>query len=119
MAIVETLKAAGSVLGRVGYHCTIGAVLAPRVSREFLQTVATTVREFTAWCFERVGLDWQDHLRFDEGYLRPTEVAALVGDASKAHRDLGWKAETMPEQLAGLMVDAESQALGDGRGARP
>jgi GDPmannose 4,6-dehydratase len=72
---------------------------------------ATTVREFTQWCFERVGLDWQEHVRFDETYLRPTEVDALIGDASKAHRELGWKAQTMPEQLAHLMVDADLAAL--------
>ena len=72
---------------------------------------ATTVREFTAFCFERVGLDWQDHVRFDETYLRPTEVDALIGDASKAHRELGWKAQTMPEALAHLMVDADLAAL--------
>jgi GDPmannose 4,6-dehydratase len=68
---------------------------------------ATTVREFTQWCFERVGLDWHDHVRFDETYLRPTEVDALIGDASKAMRDLGWKAQTMPEQLAHHMTDAQ------------
>jgi GDPmannose 4,6-dehydratase len=72
---------------------------------------ATTVREFTQWCFERVGLDWERHVRFDQTYLRPTEVDALIGDASKAHRDLGWKAQTMPEQLAHLMVDADLAAL--------
>jgi GDPmannose 4,6-dehydratase len=72
---------------------------------------ASTVREFTEWCFERVGLDWTEHVRFDQTYLRPTEVDALIGDASKAHRDLGWKAQTMPEQLAHLMVDADLAAL--------
>ncbi|GAA4915325.1 GDPmannose 4,6-dehydratase [Actinomycetospora succinea] len=72
---------------------------------------ATTVREFTQYCFERVGLDWEEHVRFDETYLRPTEVDALIGDASKAQRDLGWKAQTMPEQLAHLMVDADLAAL--------
>jgi GDPmannose 4,6-dehydratase len=73
---------------------------------------ATTVREFTQWCFERVGLDWEEHVRFDATYLRPTEVDALIGDASKAMRDLGWKAQTMPQQLAHLMTDADVAALG-------
>lgn len=68
---------------------------------------ASTVREFAAACFARVGLDWREHVRFDETYLRPTEVDALVGDASKARRNLGWKPQTMPEQLAHIMVDAE------------
>jgi GDPmannose 4,6-dehydratase len=68
---------------------------------------ATSVREFVEYCFGHVNLDWERHVRFDEGYLRPTEVDALIGDASKAQRELGWKATTMPEHLAHIMVDAE------------
>jgi len=68
---------------------------------------AFTVREFAQACFERVGLDWERHVQFDQTYLRPTEVDALIGDASKAQADLGWKAQTMPQQLAHIMVDAE------------
>jgi GDPmannose 4,6-dehydratase len=76
---------------------------------------ATTVREFVEYCFAHVGLDWESHVRFDETYLRPTEVDALIGDASKAHRELGWKATTMPEHLAHIMVDAELQGAGSTR----
>ena len=39
--------------------------------------------------FEHVGLDWEKHVRFDERYLRPTEVDALIGDAGKAERRAG------------------------------
>jgi GDPmannose 4,6-dehydratase len=71
---------------------------------------AYTVRDFAQACFERVGLDWQEHIRFDETYLRPTEVDALIGDPRKANAVLGWKAETMPPRLAEIMVDAELRA---------
>ena len=70
-----------------------------------------TVRDFVQYCFERVGLDWEQHVRFDERYLRPTEVDALIGDASRAHEMLGWKAEVLTPQLAGIMVDAEIAEL--------
>ena len=70
-----------------------------------------TVRDFLRFCFEAVGLDWQQHVRFDERYLRPTEVDSLVGDASKAHRDLHWKAEVLPQQLAEIMTASEVAAL--------
>jgi GDPmannose 4,6-dehydratase len=73
---------------------------------------AYTVRQFAEYCFERVGLDWRDHVRIDRNYERPTEVDALVGDASKAEHDLGWRASTLPPQLAQLMVDAEMADLG-------
>ena len=56
-----------------------------------------TVRDFVVTAFEHAGLDWEKHVRFDERYLRPTEVDALIGDASKAERDLGWKAQVDTE----------------------
>ena len=44
-----------------------------------------------AAAFSHVGLDWEEHVRFDDRYLRPSEVDALCGDAGKAERVLGWK----------------------------
>ncbi|MFC8922593.1 GDP-mannose 4,6-dehydratase [Cellulosimicrobium sp. NPDC057127] len=70
-----------------------------------------TVRDFLEVSFSHVGLDWQDHVRFDERYLRPTEVDALVGDPSKAHADLGWKPTVDGRELARIMVDADVEAL--------
>ena len=58
-----------------------------------------------------VGLDWQQHVRFDERYLRPTEVDALVGDPHKASRELGWNAATSAKALAELMTDADTGSL--------
>jgi GDPmannose 4,6-dehydratase len=72
---------------------------------------ACTVRDFLAACFDRVGLNWQDHVRFDEHYNRPTEVDALIGDATKAQRMLGWKALVRSAELAAIMVDADITAL--------
>lgn len=70
-----------------------------------------TVQDFLRIAFEHVGLDWQDHVKFDERYLRPTEVDDLVGDASKAQKQLGWKAQTLTPDLARLMVDADVAEL--------
>jgi GDPmannose 4,6-dehydratase len=70
-----------------------------------------TVRNFVETAFEHAGLEWEKHVRFDQRYLRPTEVDALVGDASKAERGLGWKAQVDTEQLARIMVDADIEAL--------
>lgn len=70
-----------------------------------------SVRDFVEHCFAHVDLDWRDHVRFDERYLRPSEVDDLVGDASKAERLLGWRAQVRAPELARLMVDAELAAL--------
>jgi len=70
-----------------------------------------TVREFLQIAFEHAGLNWEDHVRFDDRYLRPTEVDALIGDASKAKEKLGWSAKVDGRELAPLMVDADIEAL--------
>lgn len=70
-----------------------------------------SVRDFVQMSFQHVGLDWEKFVRFDERYLRPTEVDTLVGDASKAEKALGWKATVDPAQLAGLMVDHDIATL--------
>jgi GDPmannose 4,6-dehydratase len=70
-----------------------------------------SVREFVQMAFEHVGLDWEKYVRFDERYLRPTEVDSLVADASKAEKELGWKATVHPKQIAWLMVDHDIKAL--------
>ncbi len=70
-----------------------------------------TVRDFVETAFGHAGLDWREHVRFDERYLRPTEVDALIGDASKARDRLGWVPEVDTAELARLMVDADIAAL--------
>ena len=70
-----------------------------------------TVKDFLQISFEHVGLDWEKYVRFDERYLRPTEVDALVGDASRAKALVGWEAKTLTPDLARLMVDADIEAL--------
>lgn len=74
--------------------------------------VGTSVREFVRMAFERAGLDWTEHVARDARYERPTEVDALIGDASKAHRELSWSATTDVRTLAELMVDADVAMLG-------
>jgi GDPmannose 4,6-dehydratase len=73
--------------------------------------VGITVREFVQIAFERAGLDWEAHVRFDERYLRPTEVDALIGDASRARNKLGWVPSVDGRELARLMADADIEAL--------
>ena len=70
-----------------------------------------SVRDFLQFAFEHAGLNWQDHVRFDERYLRPTEVDALVGDAGWAKARLGWEAKVHTPELARIMVDADLAAL--------
>jgi GDPmannose 4,6-dehydratase len=70
-----------------------------------------TVKDFLQFAFSHVGLEWEKYVKFDARYLRPTEVDALVGDASKAQKVLGWTPRVLTPELAALMVDADRAAL--------
>lgn len=70
-----------------------------------------TVRDFLQLSFDHVGLDWQKYVKFDERYLRPTEVDALVGDSSRARNALGWVPKVLTPELAQIMVDSDIKAL--------
>lgn len=72
---------------------------------------AYTVKDFLVAAFEHAGLQWDDHVRFDERYLRPTEVDSLIGDATRAESLLGWRASVRTPELARIMVDADIVAL--------
>jgi GDPmannose 4,6-dehydratase len=73
--------------------------------------IGATVKDFAEASFARVGLNWQDHIEVDRKYIRPTEVDALIGDPSKATKELSWQAKTHWRELAELMVDADMTAL--------
>jgi GDPmannose 4,6-dehydratase len=70
-----------------------------------------TVKDFLQFSFEHAGLDWEKYVKFDERYLRPTEVDALVGDASRANKALDWTPKIHTPELARIMVDADIEAL--------
>ncbi len=72
---------------------------------------AYTVKNFLELSFGHAGLDWQKYVRFDERYLRPTEVDSLIGDPSKAKDILGWTPTILTPRLAEIMVDADIKAL--------
>ncbi|MGB6295164.1 MAG: GDP-mannose 4,6-dehydratase [Rivularia sp. (in: cyanobacteria)] len=71
-----------------------------------------SVREFLDIAFNYVNLKWEDYVAFDERYLRPTEVDLLVGDATKAKKELAWERTVSFEELVKLMVEADLQASG-------
>ena len=80
-----------------------------------------SVREFLEEAFSYVNLDWHDSVEIDPWYYRPAEVDLLVGDASKAKRELKWEPRIKFTELVRLMVDADLSALNtaNGNGAIP
>ncbi|MEA5420742.1 GDP-mannose 4,6-dehydratase [Spirulina sp. CCNP1310] len=71
-----------------------------------------SIREFLNIAFGYVNLNWEDYVKFDPRYLRPTEVELLIGDCTKAKTQLGWQPSVTFAELVQLMVDADLMALG-------
>jgi GDPmannose 4,6-dehydratase len=79
---------------------------------------AYSVRDFVEMAFDHVGLDWTRYVRHDPRYERPSEVDALIGDAGKAERELGWVPKVLTPDLVRCMVDADVELLDDERSGR-
>jgi GDPmannose 4,6-dehydratase len=76
--------------------------------------IAHSVRDCLEIAFDQAGLKIDEHVAIDGSLRRPAEVDHLIGDASKARRDLGWAPETSFEQMIRLMVDADHRLLQHG-----
>jgi len=74
-----------------------------------------SVQELCEVAFNRVGLNWRDHVAQDQKYFRPAEVDLLVGDSSKAGKALGWEPTVTFQQLVEMMVDEDLKAIQEGR----
>ena len=70
-----------------------------------------SVEEFVTIAFGHVDLDWKKHVVMDPRFLRPAEVDLLIGDATKAKKQLGWEPEVSFPQLVKMMVDADLDRL--------
>jgi GDPmannose 4,6-dehydratase len=73
--------------------------------------VGATVRNFCETAFKALGLDYMEYVKTEERYTRPTEVDALIGNALKAEKVLGWKAKTHWQELAEIMVNSDFETL--------
>jgi GDPmannose 4,6-dehydratase len=72
-----------------------------------------SVKEFCEEAFSHAGLDYHHYVESDPRYFRPAEVDFLLGDASKAKRQLGWEPKYKFKDIVRLMVDADIEALKD------
>jgi GDPmannose 4,6-dehydratase len=71
-----------------------------------------SVRECCEVAFDEAGLgDFMEYVTIDPAFVRPAEVDHLIGDPSKAERDLGWKPKTSFEELIRLMTRADLESL--------
>jgi len=65
------------------------------------------LKDFVAVAFEQLGLNWEDHVRQNEEFMRPTDILISVGDPSKALQKMGWKAKSKMRDVVKLMIENE------------
>ena len=70
-----------------------------------------SVREFLEEAFGYAGLNWKKYVKIDKRYFRPTEIDCLLGNSSKARKQLGWKPRVDFSKLVRLMVDADMELV--------
>lgn len=78
--------------------------------------VSHTVREILEIAFGVVGLDWRQFVHYDQRHARRADPTMLVGDASKAHRQLNWHPTTSFRDMIVAMVEADCASLDRARG---
>jgi GDPmannose 4,6-dehydratase len=66
-----------------------------------------TIREFCEECFGLLGLDWQQYVKHDARYERPSEVDLLIGDPAKLKRQIGWEPKVKFKELVRIMTEAD------------
>ena len=71
-----------------------------------------SVKEFLEEAFQYVGLAWEEYVKIDPRYFRPTEAELLLADPTKAREKLGWKPKVTFKELVRIMVDADMEAIG-------
>jgi GDPmannose 4,6-dehydratase len=70
-----------------------------------------SVRELLEVAFGQLGLDYEDHVKVDDRFIRPADVDQLVGDSTKARDKLGWEPQATFEGLVKMMVDHDLALL--------
>jgi GDPmannose 4,6-dehydratase len=70
------------------------------------------VREFLDEAFGYAGMNWQDYVKIDPRYFRPTEVDYLLADPSRSQKLLDWKPSVKFHELVRIMVDADLELAG-------
>ena len=66
-----------------------------------------TVKEFAEKTFEKLDLNWEDYVEVSEKYFRPNEVDYLLGDPTKASKELSWKPKTSFDELIDMMIESD------------
>jgi len=69
--------------------------------------ISHSVREFAEKVFQKLKLDYKHYVEIDQRYFRPAEVDVLLGDSTKAQKQLGWEPKVSFDQLINMMIESD------------
>jgi GDPmannose 4,6-dehydratase len=101
----------------IDYVKAIQSMLQQREAQDYVVAtgVSHTVRDLLRIAFTHVGLNYTDYVKIDPKLYRMAEVDHLLGDASKARRELNWRPEISFEAMIGMMVDEDIRRFQAGK----
>ena len=70
---------------------------------------ANSLRDFVDQCFTYFGLDWAEHVQYDDQLIRPNEIRWSQGNSEKAHKVLGWQASKRMRDVVKILCDAQRE----------
>ena len=97
------------------YVKMMNLMLEADVPQEYVIATGKTysIKNLIELSFSLVGIDnWEDYVEFDERFMRPSEVPYLLGDPTKAEKELSWVPETSFEGLIKIMLDSDLKRYG-------
>ncbi len=72
---------------------------------------SNSLQDFVAAVFTQLDLDWQQHVKSDPEFFRPTDLAWSQGDATMANEKLGWCAKSRMRDVVSYLVNSELETL--------
>jgi len=95
------------------YVIAMWEMLQQKKPEDYIIATNTThsIEDLCRLAFGYVGLDWQEYVKSDPRFMRPTEIEVQRGDYSKAKSELGWEPKTLFPELVKLMVEADIERL--------
>jgi hypothetical protein len=96
-----------AIVNKLDFYDLSNLSLNEELLKQLLNQMTNNSQKIKYIVYNKESYNRNDLLEIDKKYIRPTEVDALIGDPSKAQRELGWSAKTHWQDLAKLMVDAD------------
>ncbi len=71
----------------------------------------TSLKSFIKTVYEKINLDWEEHVQIDKNLYRPNDIKISWGNPDKLFNELGWKASIFVEEIVDKLIEAHKEKL--------